>query len=199
MHQVLFPQHGLPVLYKRSDLPFKAQSSAAILEFTSIDFAKPTIHWAALSLSSPPHPESPLVLITEHRCSVLASPQLVLTTSPVSHVLPSPCFDPHDTKTLACISTTFTRIGLEACCLNAFLFRWNPYFIKLPARKETHFLFVSLFFFIFFSSSPPHPQPIIFPYFSQFVSKALKDIENSRCLCCVSGCHNWSELHRCNT
>ena len=41
------------------------QSSAAILEFTSIDFAKPTIHWPALSLSSPLHPESPLVLITE--------------------------------------------------------------------------------------------------------------------------------------
>ena len=101
------------VLYTRSDLPLRPKVPLQRLEFTFINFAKPTIHWPALYLSSPPHPESPLVLITEPSVFSFSQPSasfdhFTCFTCVAFSVLGSTT---QNKNSLACISTAFTRLG----------------------------------------------------------------------------------------
>ena len=60
---------------KHSPKPsLKAQNSTAMLELTLMDLAKPTTYCPEQSLSSPPHPDSPLVLTTEPSVLSLCQP-----------------------------------------------------------------------------------------------------------------------------
>ena len=127
-------------LSKHSPKPsLKAHNSAAILELTLMDLAKPTTDYPEQSLSSPPHPDSPFVLTTEPSVLSLCQP-----AGGFNHWIWFRCltFPVLVSKTQYnssrdCISTTWTRLGLEGCCLNALLFRWSHKFHN-PSRKKWH-------------------------------------------------------------
>ena len=127
-------------LSKHSPKPsLKAHNSAAILELTLMDLAKPTTDCPKQSLSSPPHPDSPFVLTTEPSVLSLCQP-----VGGFNHWIWFRCltFLVLGSKTQYnsswdFISTTWTRFGLEGCCLNAFLFHWIHKFHN-PSRKKWH-------------------------------------------------------------
>ena len=125
-------------LSKHSPKPsLKAHNSAAILELTLMDLAKPTTDCPKQSLSSPPHPSSPLEQTTNPSVLSLGHPSggfnhWIYFKSLTNPVLVS---NTQYNSSRDCISTTWTRFGLAGCCSKAFLFLWSHKFHK-PSKKK---------------------------------------------------------------